>query len=150
VSQLEQKLEQLPSIPAAQLRALWRECWRRPAPDMAPDLLRRGIAWKLQSRVHGVLSTEAKRALAAATERLRRGEPVSSGRAITLKAGTRLVRDWRGKTHQVLVLEARFEYGGRRFTSLTQIATAITGVHCSGPKFFGLKKRHVLESRTAG
>ena len=148
MSLLDQKLEELHSMPPAQLRALWRECWRRLAPDMAPDLLRRGIGWKLQSRVHGVLPTDVRRTLDAATERLRRGESVTSGRAITLKPGTRLVRDWRGKTHQVLVLEAGFEYEGRRFSSLTQIATAITGVHCSGPKFFGLKKRHVLKPRT--
>ena len=114
---------------------------------MAPDLLRRGIAWKLQSRVHGVLPTDVRRTLDAATERLRRGESVTPGRAITLKLGTRLVRDWRGKTHQVLVLEEGFEYDARRFTSLTQIATAITNVHCSGPKFFGLKRRHILKSR---
>ena len=146
---LDRKLAEIASMPPAQLRALWRECWRRPAPDVAPDLLRRGIAWKLQSRVHGVLPSATQRALEAAAGRLRRGELVISVRAVTLKPGTRLVREWRRKILQVVVLDQGYEHDGRRYSSLTQIASAITGVHCSGPKFFGLKKRHALLPRAA-
>ncbi len=149
MSQLESKVAELHSMSPAQLRAVWREAWRRPAPDMAPDLLRRGIAWKLQSRVHGVLPSDTKRALDSAAERLRRGEPILSAGAVSLKPGTRLVREWRRKTHQVVVVDRGFEHEGRRYSSLTQVATAITGVHCSGPKFFGLKKQHVLQPRSA-
>jgi hypothetical protein len=43
--------------------------------------------------------------------------------------------------HRVLVLDEGYEYDDRRFSSLTQVATAITGTHWSGPDFFGLKKR---------
>ena len=43
--------------------------------------------------------------------------------------------------HHVLVLDDGYEFEGRRFSSLTQVATAITGTHWSGPSFFGLKKR---------
>ena len=148
MSELDRKLAEIGALSPAQLRAMWRECWRSPAPDMAPDLLRRGIAWKLQSRVHGVLPTVTQRAMDAAADRLRRGEPITSVRAVSLKPGTRLVREWRRKVHQVIVLDQGFEHEGRRYSSLTQIASAITGVHCSGPKFFGLKKRHPLQSRS--
>ncbi len=108
---------------------------------MAPDLLRRGIAWKLQSRVHGGLPAETKRTLQQTASRLRRGEPITSARSVSLKPGTRLVREWRGKIHQVVVLEKGYEHEGRHFTSLTQVASAIAGAHWSGPLFFGLKKR---------
>lgn len=133
----------------AQLRALWRDCWRKPAPAMAPDLLRRGIAWKLQSRVHGVLAAETKRALDLAAVRLRRGEPITSDRSVSLKPGTRLVREWRGTTHQVVVIEKGYEHEGRQFSSLTQVASAITGTRWSGPTFFGLKKRSVPQRKAA-
>ena len=138
---LEQQLAELPGMSPAQLRAKWRECWRKPAPDIGADLLRRGIAWKLQARVHGDLPGHIKRELERAAERLRRGEELVSSSRHSLKPGTRLVRSWNGKVHQVLVLDDGFEYDGRRFSSLTQIATAITGTHWSGPSFFGLKKR---------
>jgi len=138
---LEQQLAQLPGMSPAQLRAKWRDCWRKPAPDIGPDLLRRGIAWKLQARVHGDLPSHIRRELERAADRLRRGEElVSSGRP-SFKPGTRLVRQWQGRVHHVLVLDEGYEYDGRRFGSLTQIASAITGTHWSGPSFFGLKKR---------
>jgi len=58
-----------------------------------------------------------------------------------LKTGATLVRRWRGHTHTVLVGEDGFEYQGQRYRSLTVIAERITGVHWSGPRFFGLSKR---------
>jgi hypothetical protein len=50
------------------------------------------------------------------------------------------VREWRGKTHTVVVTEDGFEHAGKTFPSLTKIAHAITGAHWSGPRFFGLRK----------
>lgn len=149
MDELERKLAELRSMSPAQLRAAWRECWRRTAPEIGSDLLRRGIAWKLQSRVHGELPSAARRQIQLATERLRRGQEIASTSAVQLKPGTRLVREWHGKTHHVIVLEADFEREGRRYTSLTQIASAIAGVHWSGPAFFGLRKRSVKRSTPA-
>ena len=141
MTSLEQQLAELPGMSPAQLRAKWRECWRKPAPEIGPDLLRRGIAWKLQSRVYGDVPNHIKRELERAAERLRRGEELLSFSRPSLKPGTRLVRSWQSKVHHVLVLEDAYEYDGRRFSSLTQVASGITGTHWSGPSFFGLKKR---------
>ncbi len=57
------------------------------------------------------------------------------------KIGTRYVREYRGKLHEVTVLESGFEYEGSTYRSLTEIAKVITGSQCSGPAFFGLKRR---------
>ncbi len=59
---------------------------------------------------------------------------------IFLKAGTRLVREWRGVTYTVLVHADGFEWNGRRYRSLTIVAREITA-HWSVPRFFGLKNR---------
>ncbi len=56
-----------------------------------------------------------------------------------IKAGTRLVREWGGISHHVVVLEDGYHYLERRYSSLSQIARDITGAHWSGPRFFGLK-----------
>jgi hypothetical protein len=141
MSVLEQQIAELPGMTPTQLRAKWRECWRRPAPDTGPDLLRRGIAWKLQARVYGELPSHIKRELERAAEQLRRGEGLVSAGRPSLKPGTRLVRSWQGRVHRVLVMDDGYEYEDRRFSSLTQVASAITGTHWSGPSFFGLKKR---------
>jgi hypothetical protein len=56
-----------------------------------------------------------------------------------LRLGARLIRTWKGTTHEITVVERGFAYRGRRYRSLTEIAQAITGAHWSGPRFFGLK-----------
>src|SRR5207248_7586588 len=62
-------------------------------------------------------------------------------RGIVPKAGTTLVRQWRGHTHTVLVQKDGFEHEGQRYRSLTVIAERIAGAHWSGPRFFGLNKQ---------
>ena len=41
---------------------------------------------------------------------------------LSLKPGARLVREWRGRTHTVTVMEDGFAYGGASYPSLTKIA----------------------------
>lgn len=135
------KLARLSTMSPAQLRAAWRDEWRRPAPPIGPDLLRRGIAWRLQERAHGGVPTATRKAIEHALARLERTGQVGSPHDLVLKTGTRLVRQWRGRTHHVLVLDDGFEHEGRRYASLSQIARAITGTQWSGPAFFGLRKR---------
>ena len=60
---------------------------------------------------------------------------------LVLKAGTTLVRQWRGHTHSVLVHTDGFEHEGQLYRSLTAIAERITEAHWSGPRFFGLTRR---------
>jgi len=131
----------------AELRAAWREQFRKPAPDIGPDLLRRGLAWQIQSRVRGGLLPSARKSIAKAHKQLERNGSTTSDRDLVIKPGTRLVREWHGRTYHVLVLDKGFEHAGRRFESLSQIARAITGAHWSGPRFFGLKKGKALPKR---
>jgi hypothetical protein len=53
--------------------------------------------------------------------------------------GTLLIREWRGGRHEVTALENGFEYGGRKFRSLSAIAFHITGTKWNGPAFFGAR-----------
>ena len=130
-------LDRLLKMKPAELRSRWREVYRSIAPDIGPDLLRRGIAYRLQERGQGSLTSSTRREIERQIKRLGRDDGVSVNTP-SLKPGTRLVRSWRGRMHQVLVLEDGFEFDGRRYGSLTQIASEITGAHWSGPRFFGL------------
>src|SRR5687768_8117865 len=105
---LDQQLSALPRMTPSQLRAMWRDVWRKPAPDIGPDLLRRGIAWKLQARLYGELPGHIKRELDRVLERLRRGEDPRGEKAVKLRPGTRLVRQWGDKIHYVLVRDGGF------------------------------------------
>ena len=59
--------------------------------------------------------------------------------AVALSPGTRLLREWQGRTHHVTVVPDGFEYAGKVWRSLSAIAKSITGTAWSGPVFFGLK-----------
>ena len=63
------------------------------------------------------------------------------------QAGTRLAREWHGKTHHVLILDEGYLFEDRRYGSLTAIAREITGAAWSGPRFFGLQGRAASEGR---
>jgi hypothetical protein len=64
--------------------------------------------------------------------------PVKPNRKI--KAGTRLVREWQGRVHEVTVVVDGFVWSGQRHRSLSEIARAITGTRWNGWTFFGLKR----------
>ncbi|MDP9086080.1 MAG: DUF2924 domain-containing protein [Pseudomonadota bacterium] len=137
---LEQRLTALTTMSPAQLAAEWQRVLKSPAPAMTPDLLRRGIAYRLQEQVHGGLKPSLIHELERIGGRSDRTEPVAVA-GMHIKPGTRLVRDWGGATHHVLVDEQGFCYRDQRYSSLSEIASTITGTKWSGPRFFGLRGR---------
>ena len=56
-----------------------------------------------------------------------------------VRPGTRLVREWQGRTYVVTVTDDGFNYDSETYTSLSAIAQRITGAHWSGPRFFGVR-----------
>jgi len=141
-AELEAKLTALTVMDGDGLRAEWRRLYRsHPPMHIRRDLLTLAIAWKLQEKVYGGLTAAQKRRLAGIGEEFRKNGDLSAGPAIRLKPGLRLVREWRGETHTVLVLEEGFEWNGECRRSLSAIAREITGTRWSGPLFFGLKPR---------
>ena len=131
-----------------ELRLAWRRLYRREPPvGLSRDLMIRALANKLQERAYGGPSPSTKRRLNTLAGEVEKGS-LSFDPGVVLKTGARLVRQWRGHTHTVLVLENGFEYEGQRYRSLTMIAARITGAHWSGPRFFGVTKR-TSRSRSA-
>ena len=134
------------TLQAAPLPEL-RRVWQRYHPGVTiprglpRDLLVRGIAWQLQERAHGGLPTSVARQLEKLGAQLERSGELDLEREVTLKPGTRLVREWRERTIRVLVLEQGYLFEDRQYASLSHIARAITGTQWSGPRFFGLKQR---------
>jgi hypothetical protein len=133
---LADQLAALSQMSTAQLRLEWQCVHGEPAPAaFSIDLLARGIAWTLQAKVHGGLGAVAARQLG---EGKNENKGRMSRRSAVLHPGTRLARDWHGRTHHVLVTDDGYHYRDRRYRSLTAIAREITGAAWSGPRFFGL------------
>ncbi len=105
---------------------------------MARDLLVLGVAWKIQEQAYGGLGAATKRRLTDLAKTMEQDGDLARSRVARLKPGAKLIREWRGETHTVAVLEDGFEWQGKRRRSLSVIAKLITGAHWSGPRFFGL------------
>jgi len=137
---LRERLEQISSLSTVELRNLWQRQYQVQVPKgLSRDLLIRFIAHHLQEEAIGGLGKATLRRLEDLGDRLRDADGGDAPRSASLKPGTTLLREWNGTTHTVLVLEDGFEYRGQRFASLTKVAAAISGLHRSGPAFFGLK-----------
>jgi hypothetical protein len=129
MSKVEAQLAALAGMLPTELKLEWKGLYKSAAPAISPDLLRLGIAYRLQERAYGGLSPKLRR-------ELERPGPGKS--CLQLKAGTRLLRSWNGRTVSVLVTETGFELDDRKYRSLSSIAREVTGAAWSGPRFFGL------------
>lgn len=135
---LAAQIIQLESLALDCLRQEWRRLHQTlPSKRLSRDILLRGITYKVQENAFGSLPKAILRKLQtaapieAAPIKKRRPRP-------SFKPGTRLVREWHGVTHTVVILADGVEWRGQRYRSLSVVAREITGAHWSGPRFFGL------------
>ncbi len=133
-NRVEQEVAALTTVSSAQLRERWAEVTGAVVPKVSPKLLRLDLAYELQVKAYGGLSRRTQQRLAqfaAARTRTREAQP-----------GMRLVREWNGMLHVVLVGEDNvIRWNDREWRSLSEVARAITGTRWSGPAFFGLKRK---------
>jgi len=147
---IAEQLRNLPRLGIEALRVLWVKQFGRPPSFRAQkDLLVCMLAYRLQEKAQGGLRPAIRKRLRALS-----GEIGSAGERVSrpaprLKAGTRLIREWKGQTHVVSVLEDGVEYRGKRLGSLSEVAREITGTRWSGPAFFGLKSPSPSPSRSS-
>jgi hypothetical protein len=138
--EVDVELDRLPKMPIADMRKRYRELFRTEPPKaFGPDLLRRSIAHRIQERAYGGLPKTAQRLL----EQLVKAAAAKPNGRLELprriKPGSELVRTWNGRTYRVRVMADGFAHDGKTFSSLSEIASDITGTNWNGPRFFGLR-----------
>ena len=141
-SDVADRLAPLQTLEVGAMRQEWRRLYRAEPPRLSRDLMMRALAYRIQEIAFGGLSKATLRRLAALAAGF---EPPAQPR---IKPGARLVREWHGRTHAVVVTEDGFEFEGKLYRSLTSIAREITGAGWSGPRFFGLAKTADASGRT--
>lgn len=145
--QMQAQLAELEILDMDGLRTRWRELFDTLPPPYSKTMFVGRIGYRIQELTHGGLSEWAKEELAACVpegsidtdagtvRRMRRRK-----RREGLAVGTRLVREFDGERHEVVVTrEGFFEWQGRSFRSLSAVAREITGTNWNGPRFFGLR-----------
>jgi hypothetical protein len=112
-------------------------------------MMMRAVAYRLQEIAHGGLSKATQRRLTALTAEFETGGAIAPPPGPRVRPGSRLVREWHGRTHTVSVTDDGFEFQGKTYRSLTKIACDITGAQWSGPRFFGLTKTSATTNATS-
>ncbi len=136
------ELASLPALGPERLKERWRTLYgTEPPPRISEDLLRRAVAYRLQERELGGLKPATRGLLQRVAEDARPRRRTSAIPARKLGPGAVLIREWRGTSHHVTVLEDGVSFRGERHRSLSEVARKITGNRWSGPLFFGLKAR---------
>ena len=144
---LDSQLSRLSSLETGDLRNVWLESFGEPPrPKLRRELLIPILSYRLQERALGGLRPSTARRLRAIADELASGKKRIPHNHPGPRAGTRMVREWQGKLHEVVTLEDGFTYNGHKYRSLSEIARAITGTRWSGPAFFGFKKRSSREA----
>ena len=134
-------LARLPELDLTELRQQWRTLYKCDAsPHLSRELLLRAVAYRMQEVALGGLRPERQRQLRQIAQQLNQTGEISQRARLELRSGTRLVREWRGRTYEVLVADDGFSWQGTHYRSLSAVARKITGTPWSGPLFFGLKQ----------
>src|SRR3954447_4743056 len=136
--EISELLKTLPGMSKPALCEKWLELFNKTAPKrLRKEFMVRILAYKIQENAFGGLTTTTRRRLKQISISLENGNGKLQMERRPVKPGTRLIREWQGKTYKVSVTATGFEFQGSRYRSLSEIARLITGTRWSGPLFFG-------------
>jgi hypothetical protein len=140
---IEQAIASLADLDHAALKERWRDLQGGDPPRrLSRQLLLRALAHAMQEKAFGGLSPAVRQRLRRLAAELQdTGRIASIGTQPQFKPGTRLIREWQGRTQEITVLEEGFQWNDKKYRSLSAIARAITGTRWNGYVFFGLKSR---------
>lgn len=138
-------IEELKSLSRNQLIQKWQELFElTPSPTVRREFLVKHLAWEIQAQKQSGYNLQTKRKLEALAKDLEKNKEINNdnlkSNSLTIKAGTKLIREYQGKNHEVLVLEKGYKYKENFYRSLSAIANEITNTRWNGKVFFGLKK----------
>jgi hypothetical protein len=139
--EVEAQLAKLPTMSRAELQSLWQELFQRPpSAQLRREMLIPILAYRIQELAFGGLKESTLKRLRELAADHANGKKSVIQPMKRPKVGTRYVREYNGKLHEVTVLDTGYEYEGQNYRSLTEIAKIITGTKWSGPTFFGYKR----------
>lgn len=133
-------MEDLHEFDTLALQRRWfEEMGCKPPSRASREYLLMSLMWNAQAKQHGGLSRSANRQIKALMQQLRDGKPIITESKLTIKTGTKLLREYRGIKHEVIVAESGYRYQDKVHGSLSSIAREITGTRWNGKVFFGVK-----------
>jgi hypothetical protein len=136
-------IRSLPTLPKKRICELWKEHFGKPPGKIRLRLLLPVLAFRIQEKVYGGWTLEIKNRSGQISKSLATKKSHQTEANQRFKPGTRLVREWKGQIHEVILTADGYDYQGEKYKSLSPIACRITGTRWSGPAFFGTRKKEL-------
>jgi len=147
---LTETIEQLRQLSREELIKKWKKLFKTNSPQHARnEFLIKHIVWELQAKEQGGYSAQTKKQLEKLADKLVKKQEINEedmketcrqSSVLEIKAGTKLIREYKDEKHEVIALDKGFEYKKKPYKSLSAIANEITGTRWNGKVFFGVKK----------
>jgi len=120
-----------------ELTKLWSTFYDYEPMSYSKSYLISKIAYRIQELAYGGLSTETRKRMEQMSTNI-------NGSIVKKKykplIGSKIIKEYRDKTHEIAVVEGGFAYEGEIFKSLSAVAQYITGTKWNGLVFFGIKE----------
>lgn len=146
LAQLTAEIAALNTRTVGQLAKQYEALAGEPTRSRNRGYLVKRVAWLLQEQACGGMSAAGKMRMSSLgdmlprewRERLTKKAPAFVHDPRVPEIGRKVTRIYQGKTHTVTVLHMGFEYEGKTFKTLSDVAHAITGTKWNGFRFFQL------------
>jgi hypothetical protein len=130
---ISEKVRAVSQMGRSELVSEWQSQFGAPPPPkLRVELMRPVLVYRIQENAWG---------LSGSGQKARIHDLSTDANRRSFKAGTKIIREWKGQLHEVAVTTEGYVYNGAVYKSLSPIATRITGTRWSGPAFFGTKPK---------
>jgi hypothetical protein len=120
-----------------ELEVLWDKLFTHLPSISSKEYMISKIAYRLQELVYGGIDEVTQRKIQEATKKIKHPKNSLTSKFNPM-AGSKIIKEYKGKYIEVLVVNEGFSYAGEVFKSLSAIATKITGTKWNGLKFFNV------------
>ena len=124
----------LPNKSLSELDKIWIKMFDHSPMFRTKQYMMPKIAYRIQELAYGGIDASTEQKLAAGARELDRGKSKKYKPIV----GSKIVKEYKKKIYEVLVVEEGFAYAGAIYGSLSAVAQRITGTKWNGLKFFDI------------
>ncbi|MHA1539269.1 MAG: DUF2924 domain-containing protein [Alphaproteobacteria bacterium] len=140
VSHRRYNMLNLVELSTEEIKEEWFKAFKIDPPKFTRrQFLEKYLIWEMQKKRLGGLKRETQTELNVLIKAMREGKPLKESKTLIIKEGTKLIREYQGRQHEVIVQEKGYLYQDKAYRSLSAIAREITGTRWNGRIFFGVR-----------
>ncbi|GHT94372.1 hypothetical protein FACS1894122_10930 [Alphaproteobacteria bacterium] len=125
----------LKTMSLSELNDLWHGLYEHKPISATKMYMIPQLAYRIQELAYGAENEATQQKIQQITHDISRGKKKSYKPLL----GTKIVKEYKDRLHEIFVVNEGFSYNGRIYNSLSAIAQQITGTKWNGLVFFGVK-----------